>query len=151
MTFALHSPVFQNGSAIPARYARRGQNLSPPLHWSDPPPAAKSFMLVVQDPDAPSGTFWHWAIYDIDPDQRDLREGAGGPSATRQAVNNFQNARYDGPAPPPGHGPHHYHFKIAALDVPRLDLPEGIGAERAWSAAQPHMMEEAELIGTYER
>lgn len=151
MTFSLHSPVFQNGGAIPDRYARLGENVSPPLRWTDPPEEAKSFILVVEDPDAPSGTFWHWAIHGINPGQRELREGSGAPSGTRrQALNDFGNPRYDGPQPPRGRGAHHYHFRIAALDVAQLDLPDDAKAEGAWSAARPHVIDEAELVGIFE-
>lgn len=152
MTFALHSPVFQNGGAIPDIYARDGENVSPPLRWTDPPDETKSFILIVEDPDAPSGTFRHWAIHGINPMQSELREGIGAESETRrQAVNDFGKARYDGPQPPPGHGVHHYHFKIAALDVAQLDLPVDANVESAWDAARPHAIDQAELVGTLER
>lgn len=152
MTFALHSPVFQNGGAIPDRYARDGENLSPPLRWTDPPAEAKSFMLVMEDPDAPSGTFRHWAVHGINPNQSELREGIGAEiPARRQAVNDFGRPRYDGPQPPRGHGVHHYHFRLAALDVANLDIPPDATVEQAWSAAQPHVVDEAELVGVFER
>lgn len=152
MTFALHSPVFQNGGAIPDKYARDGENLSPPLRWADPPAETRSFMVVVEDPDAPSGTFRHWALHGINPTQTELREGIGLESETRrQAVNDFGKARYDGPQPPRGHGVHHYHFKLAALDVSQLDLPDDAKVESAWEAAQPHIIDLAELVGTFER
>lgn len=152
MTFALHSPVFQNGGAIPDNYARDGENISPPLRWTDPPDAAKSFILIMEDPDAPSGTFRHWVIHGINPRQSELHEGIGAEGETRrQAVNDFGKARYDGPQPPRGHGVHHYHFKIAALDVAQLDLPVDAKAERAWDVAQPHVIDQAELVGTFER
>ena len=152
MTFALHSPEFQSGGAIPERYSRNGANLSPPLRWTDPPAEARSFILVVEDPDAPSGTFRHWAIHGINPGQSELREGIGAESETRrQAVNDFGRARYDGPQPPSGHGVHHYHFKIAALDVAQLDIAADASAESAWDAARPQIIEQAELVGTFAR
>jgi len=152
MTFALHSPVFQNGGAIPDRYARSGDNISPPLRWSGAPAEAKSFILAVEDPDAPSGSFWHWAIHGLNAGQDELPEGAGAEETDRrQGVNDFGNARYDGPAPPRGHGAHHYRFRIAALDVGQLDLPPDAKAESVWDTARPHMIDEAELIGTFER
>jgi len=152
MTLALHSPVFQNGGAIPDRYARDGENLSPPLRWTGAPAEAKSFIVAVEDPDAPSGSFWHWAIHAINPHQAELPEGAGATGGGRQqAVNDFGAARYDGPQPPRGHGIHHYHFRIAALDVAKLNLPESASAEAAWAAAQPHVIDQAELIGTFRR
>ena len=152
MTFALHSPVFQNGGAIPDTYARDGENISPPLRWTDPPAEAKSFVLVVEDPDAPSGSFRHWGLHGINAGQSELRAGLGVESETRrQAINDFGKARYDGPQPPRGHGVHHYHFRIAALDVGQLDVPPDASVERLWDAARPHILDEAELVGTYER
>lgn len=152
MAFALQSPAFQNGGAIPQKYARDGQNLSPPLRWTAPPAEAKSFVLVVEDPDAPSGVFRHWAVHGIGPDQTELREGLGaGGDGAQQAVNDFGEKGYDGPQPPRGHGPHHYHFKLAALDVPRLDIPEDAPAAEVWHAARPHVIGEAEIVGLYGR
>jgi len=152
MTFALHSPMFQNGGAIPDRYARDGENLSPPLRWTDPPAGTKSFILIMEDPDAPAGALRHWAIYGINPGQSELREGIGAESEMRhQAINDFGEARYDGPRPPSGHGVHHYHFRIAALDVARLEVPAEARAETAWDIAAPHIIEQAELVGTFAR
>ena len=153
MPFALHSPAFQNGGAIPEKYVRDGDNVSPPLRWSDPPAEAKSFVLMVEDPDAPQGTFRHWAVHGIDAGQKELPEGAGSGQAAPapQAVNDFGKARYDGPQPPPGHGVHHYHFRLAALDVPQLDVPPGANAASVWDAARPHMIGETEIVGTFAR
>jgi Raf kinase inhibitor-like YbhB/YbcL family protein len=152
MTFALHSPMFQNGGAIPDRYARDGENVSPPLRWSDPPAETRSFMLIVEDPDAPSGTFRHWAIHGINYNQTELREGVGVEDPARhQAINDFGRQRYDGPQPQRGHGVHHYHFRLAALDVANLDVPEDAGVARVWQIAEPHIIDEAELVGTFER
>jgi Raf kinase inhibitor-like YbhB/YbcL family protein len=109
-------------------------------------------MLIVEDPDAPSGTFRHWAVHGINPCQTELREGAGAEEpGRRQAINDFGRPRYDGPQPPRGHGLHHYHFRLAALDVANLEVPEDADVARVWRAAQPHVIEEAELVGTFER
>lgn len=152
MAFALNSPSFPDGSAIPGRHAADGANMSPPLEWSDPPPKTQSFCLVVEDPDAPSGTFRHWAVYDIPADRRRLDEGAGSASAALpQGVNDFRHARYDGPRPPAGHGRHHYHFRLAAISVPHLEVRQGATAAEVWKAAGPFMLGQAELVGTYER
>lgn len=152
MAFALHTPAFQNGGAIPAKYARDGENVSPPLRWSDPPAEAKSFALMVEDTDVPSRKFHHWAIHGISPNQSELREGVGGDNAEApQGVNDFGKPGYDGPQPPAGDGAHHYHFRIAALDVPRLDVPADANAAQIWQAARSHIIEEAEIVGTYQR
>jgi Raf kinase inhibitor-like YbhB/YbcL family protein len=153
MPFTITSPAFLNGEVIPPRYTRDGENLSPPLEWRDAPPETKSYVLVVEDPDAPSGTFRHWAMYNIRAGETGLQEGVSGqgPGEAGEGVNGFRNARYDGPQPPKGHGPHHYHFRLAALDVPRLDIPASARAEDIWTTAQPHVVAEAEVVGVYER
>ncbi|RUZ32453.1 YbhB/YbcL family Raf kinase inhibitor-like protein, partial [Mesorhizobium sp. M7A.F.Ca.CA.001.04.1.1] len=105
MPLALSSAAFAEGGPIPERYTRDGKNVSPPLKWSGVPDDAKSLVLVVQDPDAPSGTFGHWAVFNISAETRELPEaesGKPGPGALRQATNDFGNAYYDGPEPPVG-------------------------------------------------
>lgn len=147
------SPVFENGGRIPERYTRSGENVSPPLKWSGLPDETQSLVLVVEDPDAPSGTFGHWGVFNISPDIRELPEseaGKPGPGALRQARNDFGNEYYDGPQPPRGHV-HHYHFRLAALDVPNLTTPSDLGVRRIWQEAEKHILEEAEIVGTYER
>ena len=153
MPLSLTSPAFPSGGRIPVKYTRDGQNVSPPLAWQDAPDQTCSFVVVVEDPDAPSGTFRHWAVYNIGPGETGLREGASKaePGTVAQSVNDFGNPHYDGPQPPKGHGPHHYHFRLAALDVPRLDLPARSSVEEVWKAARPHIIAEAEVIGIYER
>ncbi len=153
MPLTITSPAFRDGDVIPTRYTRDGENLSPPLQWRDAPPETKSFVLIVEDPDAPSGTFRHWAVYNIPAGEAGLPEGASGqgPRGAGEGVNGFRNARYDGPQPPKGHGPHHYHFRLAALHVPRLDIPASTMAEDVWAKAQPHIIAEAEVVGVFER
>jgi hypothetical protein len=149
MAFVLNSPAFRDGDPIPARYTQDGENLSPPLEWRDPPPNTQSFVLIVEDPDAPKGMFRHWAVYDVPASRGALPEGVGEGFA--QGVNGFGNARYEGPAPPQGHGRHTYHFRLAALGVPKLGVPSGATVEQIWQAAQAHKVGEAEMVGTYER
>jgi Raf kinase inhibitor-like YbhB/YbcL family protein len=153
MPLSITSPAFRNGEVIPTRHTRDGENLSPPLEWRDAPPETKSFVLIVADPDVPSGTFQHWAMYNIPADEAGLPEGASAQDlrGAGEGVNGFRNARYDGPQPPKGHGLHHYHFRLAALDAERLDMPASAKAEDIWAKAQPHIIAEAELVGVYER
>jgi Raf kinase inhibitor-like YbhB/YbcL family protein len=153
MPLTITSPVFRNGEVISTRHTRDGENLSPPLEWRDAPPETKSFVLIVEDPDAPSGTFRHWALYNIPASETGLPEGASaqGLRGAEEGVNGFRNARYDGPQPPKGHGPHHYHFRLAALDVPQFEVPASAKAEDVWAKAQPHIIAEAEVVGVYER
>ena len=145
---SLTSSAFQGGQPIPAQYSCDGANQSPPLQWGEPPAGTKSFALTIDDPDAPNGTFRHWAAYDIPAGMRSL---AAGQTIGSQALNDFGKPGYGGPCPPKGHGPHHYHFKLFALDVDRLDVgpsPKVIDVE---NEAGKHVVAEGELIGIYER
>ena len=154
MPLTLSSPAFAEGERLPVKYTRDGDNLSPPLRWAGAPEGTRSFMLAVEDPDAPSGTFRHWGVFNIPPDRSELPESVEtGPEATglRFAGNDFGNGRYDGPEPPPGHGVHHYHFRLIALDVPSLEVPAQAGVKHLLHEARKHALDEAELIGTYER
>ena len=151
--FTLTSSAFGNGAAIPTQFTCDGAGQSPPLAWSDPPAGTHSLALVIDDPDAPRGTFHHWGAYDIPASLRSLDAGAGNSGAApfAQAVNDAGNVGYKGPCPPPGNGPHHYHFKLFALDVDRLGLGPNAKVADVENAAQHHLVGRAELIGTYER
>jgi Raf kinase inhibitor-like YbhB/YbcL family protein len=142
------SDAFQNGQPIPTQFTCDGADQTPALHWSDPPAATKSFALVIDDPDAPSGTFRHWGVYDIPASARSI----GGGQRVGTEVNNDKGTKgYTGPCPPPGHGPHHYHFKLFALDVDQLNVSSNAKIADIESAARQHAIAEGELIGTYER
>lgn len=152
MTLTLSSPAIHQDGKIPDRHARRHGNISPPLEWNGAPEGTRSFALLIEDPDAPRGMFRHWAVHDIPPDCTRLDEGAGRPdSDLRQGANDFGNTGYDGPQPPEGSGPHHYHIRLAALDTDHLDLGPRQRAEAVWDAAQGHILEETELVGIYEQ
>jgi Raf kinase inhibitor-like YbhB/YbcL family protein len=147
----LISDAFAAGQSIPLRYTCEGEDLSPALRWSDAPGGTKSFVLLCDDPDAPAGTWHHWAVYDIPPDMRELAEGASRQSGLKQAVNDFCRSGYGGPCPPRGHGVHHYHFRLLALSVERLHFgkpPTCVDVDRE---AHKHAIDEAILIGTYQR
>jgi Raf kinase inhibitor-like YbhB/YbcL family protein len=150
--FTLTSAAFQNGATIPTQFTCDGADQSPPLAWSEPPEGTRSFALVVDDPDAPHGTFHHWGAYDIPAKLRSIDAGAGNSGgAIAEAVNDSGNAGYKGPCPPPGDGPHHYHFKLYALDVDRLSLPANPKIPAVEGEAQKHLVGRAELVGIYER
>jgi len=153
MAFAISSPAFAEGSSIPKKYTLDGANLSPPLSWSDAPPDTRSFAVLCEDPDAPSGVFRHWAVYNIEPDRTGLPEGVGSAPARdlASARNDFGHERYDGPRPPSGHGVHHYHFRVAALDTDHIDVSPAQGADEMWRIVQPHILAQAETVGTYQR
>lgn len=151
MAVQLRSSAFADGGEIPRKYTADGQNVSPPLEWSGVPAGTRSLVVVMEDPDAPSGTFRHWALYDIRPGCTALAEGEWGTETLGHGVNDFGHAQYDGPAPPRGHGTHHYHFRVAALDVDRLPLKGSPSVAEVWRAARPHVLGQAEIVGTYRR
>jgi len=144
----LTSDAFQNGQPIPTQYSCDGADQTPTLHWSEPPAGTKSFALVIDDPDAPSGTFRHWGVFDIPASARSI----GGSQRTGTEVkNDFGKPGYGGPCPPKGHGPHHYHFKLFALDVERLNLRPDAKVIDVENQATGHALAQGELVGTYER
>lgn len=144
----LTSDAFRDGQTIPARFTCEGGSRTPSLKWSDPPSGTKSFALVLDDPDAPSGTFRHWGVFDIPASARSI---GGGRKLGIEATNDFGKPGYGGPCPPPGHGAHHYHFKLFALDLDRLGLSTKAKVEDAEDAAQRHAIGRGELVGIYQR
>ena len=151
MAFALTSPAFADGSAIPGKYTADGDDISPPLQWSDPPAEVRSFALICEDPDALLGTFRHWLLANIPAAANSLGESQRPSDGMTQARNDFGHASYGGPAPPRGHGVHHYHFRLLALDTDRLELSAAHDAGQFRQQVTPHVIDEAQLVGTYER
>lgn len=145
---ALTSDAFKNGQPIPVQYSCDGNDQAPALHWDEPPPGTRSFALVIDDPDAPGGTFRHWGIYDIPASARSLGDGK---SQGKETKNDFGKSGYGGPCPPRGHGPHHYHFKLFALDVDHLEIGDEAKVIDVEQNAIRHAIASGELIGTYER
>jgi Raf kinase inhibitor-like YbhB/YbcL family protein len=130
-----------------------GVNISPALSWKQPPPRTESFALIVDDPDAPSGTWVHWVVYNLPPSARQLPEHvpAGDVVADggKQGVNDFPLSGYGGPCPPPGK-PHRYFFRLYALDTV-LDLRAPVHRQDVDSAMKGHVLAQAELMGTFGR
>lgn len=148
----LRSDAFTHGSPIPRRFTGEGEDLSPPLRWGDAPAGTESFVLLCDDPDAPAGTWHHWAVYDIPADLTGLAEGVGpSDAAMKQGKNDSDSHGYSGPAPPRGHGRHRYHFRLLALSVPRLPPATRPTCRAVEHEARMHLLEEAVLVGTYER
>lgn len=148
----LSSPAFAANSPIPVRFTADGADVSPPLAWSGAPQRAQSFALICSDPEAPAGTWFHWGIFDIPAGTTSLPENfAGHNGHARVALNDFLGRDYRGPAPPRGHGRHHYHFTLYALDTARLELPNGIGCHELESEAETHAIATAELVAVYSR
>ena len=152
-SFMLRSSAFADGAVLPTQFTCDGADQSPPLEWSEPPSGTKSFALVVDDPDAPSGTFSHWAAFNIPATARDLAAGAGNQSEgmMAQVHNDFGKSGYGGACPPEGHGPHRYRFKLFALDVDRLNISPSAKVKDVEALAERHLVARAELTGTYER
>lgn len=153
MALQLTSSAFRDGEPIPKIHTCDGKDISPPLAWSGTPPGCASFALLCDDPDAPAGTWHHWAVFDIPATQTSLpgKLPAARAGAMRQAVNDFRRVGYGGPCPPRGHGPHRYRFQLLALSVERLDVPDGSSCSDVARAARAHKIGEAALTGTYER
>ena len=151
--FELTSEAFEHGSTIPVTYTCDDENFSPPLSWSDVPEGTESFALICEDPDAPSGTWSHWVLYNIPGDRKNLPANLmPGPElhwGAKHGVNDFDKMEYGGPCPPPGK-PHRYFFYLYALDAP-LDLEPGATREEVRDAMTGHMLGQAELMGRYSR
>ncbi len=141
----LTSPAFVNGGSIPVRHTCDGDDISPPLDIDDVPPETESLVLVMDDPDAPRGTWDHWVAYDIEPTSH-IPEGVG--TLGTPGRNGWGDTGYGGPCPPAG--THRYIFRVLALDR-RLGLPPGLTKGEVLAAAQPHVLSEAVLVGLYGR
>jgi Raf kinase inhibitor-like YbhB/YbcL family protein len=145
--FTLSSEAFMHGGEIPRRHTCEGEDVSPVLTWSDPPSRTRALTLIVDDPDAPVGTFTHWLAWNIDP----LADGLGeGDPAPVEGRNDFGTGGWSGPCPPRGHGAHRYFFRLHALDA-ALDVGSGTGRRELERALAGHVIATAELMGTYER
>ncbi len=147
------STAFTEGGAIPAKHTCDAKNVTPPLKWSGVPAGTKSLALIADDPDAPVGTWVHWVLYDLPAGAVELAEDmpksqyvAGG---AKQGLNDFKHLGYGGPCPPPGK-PHRYFFKLYALDTV-LDLKPGLTKKDLEKAMDKHILDKAQLMGTYQR
>lgn len=161
-TFQLSSPDIAPGGRIAERQVFSGggctgDNVSPTLRWSEPPAGTKSFALMVHDPDAPTGSgWWHWVVWNIPPQVRELPAGAGDdgsgrlPAGAVQGRTDFGTVGYGGPCPPPG-DPHRYYFRVHALKVPKLELPADATAAMVGFNVNANTLAVAELMGLYGR
>lgn len=159
---ALVSPDIGQGKTLSEdqvfnSFGCKGKNISPELHWSGVPDGTKSFALMVHDPDAPTGSgFWHWIVYNIPADVDHLPSEAGDPKkpglpkGAVQGRTDFGTVGYGGPCPPPGK-PHHYHFRLFALKVPKLEVPADATAAMIGFNVNANKLAEADLVGLYGR
>ena len=145
--------IFQNQKPIPIQYTCDGDDISPPLKFQGIPSHAKSLVLIVDDPDAPRGTFDHWIVWNIPPHIQSLSESAKElfeeERTIKQGLNDFKELSYRGPCPPAGK-PHRYFFKLYALDT-LLNLEEGASKQEVEKAMQGHILDQTALVGTYQR
>jgi hypothetical protein len=146
VSFGLTSPAFGPGQTIPVEYTCDGLNVSPALVWTAPPAGTRSFALIMDDPDAPGGTFTHWTAWNISPKARGLKRGARPP---REGTTSFLRSGYGGPCPPPG-APHRYVFKLYALRQ-MLALPPGASRPALERALRGKVLKRATLVGLYGR
>jgi len=156
-TLKIESTAFKNGGRIPRRYTGDGANVSPPLAWSGVPDGTKELALICDDPDAPRAEPWvHWVLYGLPADCRELKEAMprterlAEPKGAMQGPNSSRRIGYSGPRPPKGHGVHHYHFKLYALDA-ALNLEPGLDKPTLLAAMKNHVLGMADLVGTYQR
>ena len=150
--------AFEKDKPIPGQYAKEGHDASPAVEWSSTPNDAKSFVVIVDDPDAAKPKpFTHWLAYDIPAATTTLREGVPGtpllpePKDMKQGANSTGSIGYTGPNPPVGEPPHHYHFQVFALDIETLGLEPGSKRDAVLKAMEGHVLAEGEAVGTYER
>ena len=148
-SFTLTSEAFANGEPIPRKYSCEGMDVSPPLNWMHAPPETKSFALIVEDPDAPNGTFTHWVLFNIPDSVARLAEGDRQTGTAGH--NDFQGVGYGGPCPPPRHKAHRYYFRLFALDVESLDVQEGGTKAEVLKALDGHVISQTELMGQFAR
>lgn len=152
-TLSLSSAAFQDGGIIPVKYTCQGQDISPPLSWSEPPAGTQSLAIIVEDPDAPGGMFTHWVLFNIPPDNRGLNEAASPqarlPGGVREGKNDFGKIGYGGPCPPSGKA-HRYQFNLYALDT-TMNLESGASRKQVLDALEGHTLARGQLTGLYQR
>jgi len=152
-TMKLTSTAFAEGQPIPVKHTGQGQDVSPPLKWTDVPPGAKSLALICDDPDAPVGTWVHWVLYGLPPTVTELPEKVPAtetlPNGACQGLNDFRRVGYGGPYPPPGPA-HRYFFKLYVLDA-ELSLKPKATKQELLRAMEGHILAQAQLMGTYRR
>lgn len=157
MALNITSPAFSPNAPIPVKYTCDGADVSPALSWTGVPAGAKSMVLIMDDPDAPSGTWVHWVLYDLPASATGIPEGfpkkekldSGAKHGLCWGVNSFSRVGYHGPCPPPG-APHHYVFKLYAIDTMLGIAPRATKTDVV-KAMKGHVLAEGEIVGTYAR
>ncbi|HLM99929.1 MAG TPA: YbhB/YbcL family Raf kinase inhibitor-like protein [Bryobacteraceae bacterium] len=151
MAFKLTVAGFAEGALIPKSQTCEGGDVSPSLEWSGAPPDTGSFALIMDDPDAPGGTWNHWLLFDLPAPVNSLAQGYKPGKLGVSGTNDFGRLGYGGPCPPKGHGPHRYFFRLYAVGVASLELKAGAKRSDLDRALRGHVLAEAEYMGRYER
>jgi Raf kinase inhibitor-like YbhB/YbcL family protein len=151
MAFKVKVEGFAEEATIPRRFTCDGGDLSPLVQWAGEPPNTRSFALIMDDPDAPGGTWTHWLVWDIPASVHSLPEGDARASALKLGTNDFGRLGYGGPCPPKGRGPHRYFFRLFALDTLALGVPERAKRSALEKALKAHTIAETAYMGRYER
>ncbi len=153
MSLTVSSPAFTEGGAIPKKYSCDGENISPALNWSGIPQNTKSLALIMDDPDAPIGTFVHWVIYGLESNLKGLPEGVAKSALVTgigmQGTNDYRKTEYDGPCPPKG-STHRYYFKLYALDIV-IEPKTGLSKAAVEKTMQGHILAQGQLMGKFGR
>ncbi len=153
MAFKLTSSAFPAGAEISEQYTCKGADISPALEWNGAPSKTASFALIMDDPDAPAGTWVHWVIWNVPATAHSLPEGAPKQEqlddGARQGRNSFHKTGYNGPCPPPG-ATHRYFFRLYALDA-KIDLAANANRSALDAAMKGHVLAQAEYMGTFHR
>ncbi len=147
MVLQISSTAFHDGEYVPRKFTCDGEDISPQLTWTGAPSTAQTLVLIVDDPDAPKGTWVHWVLFNIDAKLDELPEGATGIGV--EGKNSWHRTGYGGPCPPPGQ-PHRYIFNLYAMDM-RLDLQVGASKVEIEKAMQGHILAQAQIVGNYGR
>jgi len=154
MEIKIKSSSFHDGGMIPSKYTCEDENISPQLHWNEVSKNVKSYAIILDDPDAPGGNFVHWIIFNIPGDMKELHENVTPsrniPDEVMLGTNSFGRIGYGGPCPPPGK-PHHYYFRLYALDTILHHIESGATKERLEKAMEGHIVAKGELMGMYKR
>lgn len=148
LSITLTSPSFANGESIPAQFTCTGDNLSPELNWTEPPAGTQSLALIVDDPDAPSGTWVHWVLYNLPAQARGLAEGYTPESGATAGKNSSGRSSYAGPCPPSGQ--HRYYFKLYALNT-ILEADASLDKSGLLKLMEGHILGEGQLMGVYQK
>lgn len=149
MSLALKSPAFNNGGYLPEQYTCDGTDRSPPLVWENSPASTQSFVLIMDDPDAPMGVWTHWVLFNIPARINAWPENLQNlPPGTQTGKNSWQRNQYNGPCPPSG--THRYFFKLYALDTV-LELTDGASKDEVETTIQNHILAQASLMAIYQR